>query len=95
MVWQRNEQNGKASTPRRASTTTPRTAGLPQMAQVATSVGGRAVPMAALTDRGDTATALLAFIVAMGVVGGVTAKPTILALQAAPAALALALLHLA
>ncbi len=50
---------------------------------------------AVLTDCGDTATALLAFIVAMGVVGGVTAKPTILALQAAPAALALALLHLA
>jgi len=46
---------------------------------------------AALTDRPDTAGALLIFIVAMGIVGAVTAKPTILLFQAVPAAVALAL----
>lgn len=55
---------------------------------------------AALDERGLTAgrnptvDALLIFIVAMGVVGGVTAKPVIIALQAAPAALALLARHL-
>lgn len=43
------------------------------------------------TGRSATAAALLVFIIAMGVVGAVTAKPTILILQALPAAIALAL----
>ncbi|KAB2884806.1 MAG: DUF1304 domain-containing protein [Kofleriaceae bacterium] len=46
---------------------------------------------AALTGRADTTIALLAFVIAMGVVGAATAKPTILLFQALPAALALAL----
>ena len=55
---------------------------------------------AALEERGLTAgagrtvDALLIFIVAMGVVGGVTAKPIIIAFQALPAALALLARHL-
>ena len=49
---------------------------------------------AALTDREDTTIALLAFVIAMGVVGAVTAKPTILVVQAVPAAIALALCFL-
>src|SRR5262245_24684593 len=58
--------------------------------------GGVAVLLAwaALTDRVDTTGALLVFIIAMGVVGAVTAKPTILIAQAVPAAVALALLLL-
>jgi putative membrane protein len=47
---------------------------------------------AALTGRADTTGALLAFVVAMGIVGAITAKPTILLFQAAPAAIALGLL---
>jgi len=46
---------------------------------------------AALTGRTDTTAALLIFIVAMGLVGAATAKPTILFIQAVPAAVALAL----
>ena len=46
---------------------------------------------AALSHRQDTAVALLIFVVAMGIVGAVTAKPTILLFQAVPAAAALAL----
>jgi len=46
---------------------------------------------AAITDRGDTTAALLIFIIAMGIVGAATAKPTILVIQAVPAAIALAL----
>ncbi len=55
---------------------------------------------AAVDERGlaaghnPTVDALLIFIVAMGVVGGVTAKPVIIALQAAPAAVALLARHL-
>ncbi len=46
---------------------------------------------AAFTDRTDTAGALLVFIIAMGIVGALTAKPTILFFQAIPAGVALAL----
>ena len=46
---------------------------------------------ATLSHRQDTAVALLVFVVAMGIVGAVTAKPTILLFQAVPAAAALAL----
>ncbi|MCB9562790.1 MAG: DUF1304 domain-containing protein [Kofleriaceae bacterium] len=49
---------------------------------------------AALTGHVDATAALLIFVIAMGVVGAVTAKPTILLAQAAPAAVALALLGL-
>ena len=43
------------------------------------------------TGRPATVAALLAFIIAMGIVGAVTAKPTILVAQALPAAVALTL----
>ena len=43
------------------------------------------------TGRPATAAALLVFIIAMGIVGAITAKPTILVAQALPAAVALAL----
>lgn len=46
---------------------------------------------AMVTGRPATAAALLVFIIAMGIVGAVTAKPTILVAQALPAAVALAL----
>lgn len=46
---------------------------------------------AALAPNEGAAVALLAFLVAMGVVGGLTASRSILALQAAPAAVALGL----
>ena len=46
---------------------------------------------AALAPNPPSTVALLAFVVAMGVVGGVTAKGTILLLQALPAAVALLL----
>jgi len=46
---------------------------------------------AALAPNPPAVVALLGFVVAMGVVGAVTAKGTILFLQAAPAALALVL----
>lgn len=49
---------------------------------------------AVLTGRRDATIALLIFIIAMGIVGAVTAKPTILLFQAVPAALALGLLFL-
>jgi putative membrane protein len=49
---------------------------------------------AAVTDRSDTTAALLIFLVAMGVVGAVSAKPTILVVQSVPAAIALALVLL-
>ena len=49
---------------------------------------------AALTHHGATVDALLVFIIAMGLVGGVTAKPIIIAFQAVPAALALIARHL-
>ena len=41
-----------------------------------------------------TVDAILVFILAMGIVGGITAKPIILAFQALPAALALVARHL-
>jgi putative membrane protein len=44
------------------------------------------------TGRPATAAAVLVFTIAMGVVGAVTAKPTILVAQALPAAVALTLL---
>ncbi len=47
---------------------------------------------AALTGRADATAALLIFVIAMGIVGAATAKITILFAQAAPAAVALALL---
>ncbi len=50
---------------------------------------------AALTGQGPTVVALLLFVIAMGIVGGITAKPTILVAQALPAAVALALQLLA
>ena len=50
---------------------------------------------AALTGRADATAALLIFVVAMGIVGGVTAKRSILVVQALPAAIALALVWLA
>lgn len=58
--------------------------------------GGFAVLLAwaALEHRGATVDALLIFIIAMGVVGAITAKPIILALQSLPAALALLARHL-
>jgi putative membrane protein len=46
---------------------------------------------ATVSGLGATVSALLVFVVAMGIVGGVTAKPSIIALQAAPAAAALLL----
>jgi putative membrane protein len=46
---------------------------------------------AALTHRSDTTVALLVFIMAMGIVGAISAKPTILFFQAVPAGIALAL----
>jgi putative membrane protein len=49
---------------------------------------------AAFDHQYPTVDALLIFIIAMGVVGGVTAKPIIIVLQAVPAALALAARHL-
>lgn len=49
---------------------------------------------AALTDRVDTTGALLIFVIAMGIVGAITAKPTILFFQAVPAAVALTLVLL-
>lgn len=49
---------------------------------------------AALTDRVDATGALLIFVIAMGIVGAVTAKPTILLFQAIPAAVALTLVLL-
>ncbi len=49
---------------------------------------------AALSGRTDTTAALLIFIAAMGVGGAISAKPTILGFQTAPAALALALVLL-
>src|SRR5688500_10209493 len=58
--------------------------------------GGLAVLLvwAALTGRTDTTGALLGFLVAMGIVGAITAKPTILLFQAVPAAIALGLVLL-
>lgn len=50
---------------------------------------------AALTSRGDLAQALLLYVIAMGVVGGATAKRSILLIQAAPALAALAALRFA
>ena len=47
-----------------------------------------------VTGRVDTTAALLVFIVAMGIVGAVTAKGTILVLQSLPAGIGLALLYL-
>ncbi|HVV83228.1 MAG TPA: DUF1304 domain-containing protein [Kofleriaceae bacterium] len=49
---------------------------------------------AALDHRGPTVDAILIFIIAMGVVGAVTAKPIILVAQSLPAALALVARHL-
>lgn len=49
---------------------------------------------AALTGRADTTAALLVFVVAMGIVGAVTAKPSIFFLQAVPAGIALGLVFL-
>jgi putative membrane protein len=49
---------------------------------------------AAFDHRFATVDALLIFIIAMGIIGAVTAKPIILALQALPAALALLARHL-
>lgn len=49
---------------------------------------------AAFDHRGATVDALLIFIIAMGVVGALTAKPIILAFQSLPAALALLARHL-
>lgn len=49
------------------------------------------IAWAALTGKADVTIALLLFIVAMGIVGGLTAKRSILAVQAAPAAIAAAL----
>jgi putative membrane protein len=46
---------------------------------------------AAFTDRSDTTVALLIFVIAMGIVGAITAKPTILLFQAVPAGAALGL----
>ena len=58
--------------------------------------GGVAVLLAwaALDHRGATVDALLIFVIAMGIVGGITAKPIIIAFQAVPAALALLVRHL-
>jgi putative membrane protein len=58
--------------------------------------GGLAVLLtwAALDHRYVTVDALLIFIIAMGVVGALTAKPIILAFQSLPAALALLARHL-
>jgi putative membrane protein len=55
--------------------------------------GGLAVLLvwAAFADQHAALIALLAFLVAMGIVGGVTAKRTIILYQALPAAVALAL----
>ena len=54
--------------------------------------GGAAVLLAwaALTGHADFTVALLLFLVAMGVVGGLTAKRSILVVQALPAAIAAA-----
>ena len=49
---------------------------------------------AAFDHRFATVDAILVFILAMGIVGGITAKPIILAFQALPAALALVARHL-
>jgi putative membrane protein len=49
---------------------------------------------AALDHRYPTVDALLIFIIAMGIVGAITAKPIILVLQALPAGLALLARHL-
>ena len=46
---------------------------------------------AALTGRGPTVVALLVFVIVVGIFGGLTAKRSILLLQALPAAVALAL----
>ena len=46
---------------------------------------------AALTGQAATVTALMLFVIAMAIVGAITAKWTILVIQGAPAALALAL----
>jgi putative membrane protein len=51
-----------------------------------------ALVYAAVVGSPDILVVLHAFIIAMGVVGAATAKPTILFLQALPAAIALALL---
>jgi putative membrane protein len=50
---------------------------------------------AALTGQGATVVALLIFIIAMGIYGAITAKGTILFMQAMPAAIALVLTVLA
>jgi putative membrane protein len=50
-----------------------------------------ALAWAALTDWRDTAIMLLLFVVVVGVYGGLTAKRSILVVQALPAAVALAL----
>lgn len=49
---------------------------------------------AALAGQGDTVVAALVFVIVVGVYGAITAKPTILLLQALPAAAALALMLL-
>ncbi len=49
---------------------------------------------AALDHRGATVDAILIFIIAMGVVGAITAKPIIFAFQSLPAILALVARHL-
>jgi putative membrane protein len=58
--------------------------------------GGVAVLLAwaALGEQRATVIALLAFVIAMGVYGGITAKRTILFFQALPAAIALGLVLL-
>jgi putative membrane protein len=58
--------------------------------------GGVAVLLswALLDHRAATVDALLIFIIAMGVVGGLTAKPIIIAFQSVPATLALLARHL-
>jgi putative membrane protein len=55
--------------------------------------GGLAVLLtwAALAGQHPAQAALLAYVVAMGLVGGITAKPSILVFQALPAAIGLAL----
>ncbi len=49
------------------------------------------IAWAALTGQGPTVIALMSFVIVVGIYGGITAKPTILVLQALPAAIALAL----